>query len=199
MLVKMLDLIGYSGVAIVLLGVVSIYLCLVNVIYTTICWKQFKRDFLDLKGPNRCLKDYQGHNPFLKIIYEIIKTHASHSDDIRAEVGYLFNRYFSKNINGISWLKMISVVCPLLGLLGTVCGMLNVFKGIEQTSLQAQQMLASGISSALISTVLGLSVAVPTMLIYYFLSLRMKRFYIESIEHSYKAISVCKHNVTLGK
>ena len=36
MLVKMLDLIGYSGVAIVLLGVVSIYLCLVNVIYTTI-------------------------------------------------------------------------------------------------------------------------------------------------------------------
>ena len=94
---------------------------------------------------------------------------------------------------------MISVVCPLLGLLGTVCGMLNVFKGIEQTSLQAQQMLASGVSSALISTVLGLSVAVPTMLIYYFLSLRMKRFYIESIEHSYKAISVCKHNVTLGK
>lgn len=182
--------IGNCGVAIVLLGVFALYLCIVNLLFTQLSWHTFKKEFLDLKGIKRCLINYQGHNPFLKIIYEIVKTHASHSDDVRAEVSYLFNRHFQKTINGMSWLKMITVISPLLGLLGTVTGMLKVFDSLKEQSIQSQALLAQGISQALVSTVLGLIVAVPCMVIYYYLSLRMKNFYIEAIEHSYKAIKV---------
>ena len=187
-------LIGPCGVAIVVIGIAAIFICARSLIYTAMSWREFKQRFLDVqRGDERCLRDYEGSNPFLRIIKDIVQTHASHSDDIRAEVAYLFNRNFKTAINGLSILKMITVISPLLGLLGTVSGMLMVFDAVSAAAAQNPEVLARGIWQALITTVMGLTVAIPTMVIYYFLSLRMRTFQIEAIEHSYRAIVITKN------
>ena len=186
-------LIGPCGVAIVVIGVAAVFICVRNLIYTSLAWREFKQHFLDVqRGDERCLRDYNGNNPFLKIIKDIVQTHAAHSDDMRAEVAYLFNRNFKSAINGLSLLKMITVIAPLLGLLGTVSGMLLVFEAVSAAAAQNPEVLARGIWQALITTVMGLCVAIPVMVIYYILALRMRYFQIEAIEHSYRAIVITK-------
>ncbi len=67
-------------------------------------------------------------------------------------------------------LKIISMVGPLLGLLGTVVGMIIVFQQITIYGAGDPKVMAGGISGALITTVKGLIVAIPTVLLHTFLS-----------------------------
>ena len=70
--------------------------------------------------------------------------------------------------------KIISVVAPLMGLLGTVTGMINTFQAITLFGTGDPKLMAGGISQALVTTVLGLVVAIPTTLLYAFLNTRSK-------------------------
>ena len=67
---------------------------------------------------------------------------------------------------GILLIKIISVVAPLLGLLGTVTGMINTFQAITLFGTGDPRMMADGISQALVTTALGLTVAIPMVLLY---------------------------------
>lgn len=188
-------MIGPAGVALVLIALFALYLAVWQLIYLSAVWRNFRRDFLDLeRGNERCLKfiDPKRANPLIRIIYEIVTTHGEHSDDIRAEVGYLFHRNFKRVTNGLCWMKLISVISPLLGLLGTVWGMVGVFQSMSDVTHANAAVLASGIWSALITTIMGLSVAIPTLMAYYYLMLKFRGFHIEAIEHSYRALEVMR-------
>ncbi|MEP5765621.1 MAG: MotA/TolQ/ExbB proton channel family protein [Halieaceae bacterium] len=63
-------------------------------------------------------------------------------------------------------LKIIAAVAPLMGLLGTVTGMIITFQAITLFGAGDPRLMAGGISQALITTVLGLSVAIPTLLLH---------------------------------
>ena len=63
-------------------------------------------------------------------------------------------------------IKLISAVAPLLGLLGTVTGMIVTFQAITLFGTGDPKLMAGGISQALVTTVLGLVVAIPTLLLY---------------------------------
>ena len=76
--------------------------------------------------------------------------------------------------SGIMIIKVISVVAPLVGLLGTVTGMINTFQAITLFGTGDPRMMAGGISQALITTVLGLVVAIPTVLLHTVVSGRSK-------------------------
>ena len=67
---------------------------------------------------------------------------------------------------GINFLKIIAMVAPLGGLLGTVTGMIVVFQQITIFGAGDPKMMAGGISQALVTTVLGLVVAIPTVLMH---------------------------------
>jgi len=67
---------------------------------------------------------------------------------------------------GVLIIKVISVVAPLMGLLGTVTGMINTFQAITLFGTGDPRMMAGGISQALVTTVLGLTVAIPTVLLH---------------------------------
>ena len=67
---------------------------------------------------------------------------------------------------GLSLLKIIAMVAPLLGLLGTVTGMIITFQMITLFGAGDPKAMAGGISQALITTVLGLVVAIPTVLMH---------------------------------
>lgn len=69
-------------------------------------------------------------------------------------------------------IKVVSVVAPLMGLLGTVTGMIRVFTTITLVGTGDPKMMASGISEALVTTMLGLLAAIPLVLIHAFVSSR---------------------------
>ena len=65
------------------------------------------------------------------------------------------------------WLvKVVSVVAPLLGLLGTITGMIQTFQAITLFGAGDPKMMAGGISQALVTTMLGLTVAIPLVLLH---------------------------------
>ncbi|MDX1694909.1 MAG: MotA/TolQ/ExbB proton channel family protein [Ketobacteraceae bacterium] len=66
----------------------------------------------------------------------------------------------------ISTIKIVAVVAPLLGLLGTVTGMIKTFQAITLFGTGDPKLMAGGISQALVTTVEGLAVAVPIVLIH---------------------------------
>ena len=67
---------------------------------------------------------------------------------------------------GLVILETIAGIAPLLGLLGTVIGMIKVFTVISQQGLGQTQALSGGISEALITTVVGLSIGIPSLVVY---------------------------------
>lgn len=74
-------------------------------------------------------------------------------------------------------LVVIAAIAPLLGLLGTVWGMIQAFTQIALSdALGKPERLADGISSALITTAVGLSIAIPAQAAYYFFRSRIDRF-----------------------
>ncbi|MEA3333276.1 MAG: MotA/TolQ/ExbB proton channel family protein [Pseudomonadota bacterium] len=86
-------------------------------------------------------------------------------------------------------LGTIAGIAPLLGLLGTVTGMIKAFTVISNAGIGNPQMLAGGISEALITTAAGLTVAIPAFVFYKFLRsrvdkriLRMERASIEILD-----------------
>jgi biopolymer transport protein ExbB len=70
--------------------------------------------------------------------------------------------------SGLNIVKIISTVAPLLGLLGTVVGMVITFQSITLFGTGDPQIMASGISIALMTTVIGLVVAIPLVLLHSF-------------------------------
>ncbi len=74
----------------------------------------------------------------------------------------------------LSTLGMLAGIAPLLGLLGTVTGMINTFHVITYFGTGDPRMMSGGISEALVTTMLGLAVAIPIMLCHTFLSRRVE-------------------------
>lgn len=73
-------------------------------------------------------------------------------------------------LKGLSILSTIAAISPLLGLLGTVFGMIETFSVISQHGVGNANLLSAGISEALISTAAGLTIALPVVVFYrYFL------------------------------
>ncbi len=67
---------------------------------------------------------------------------------------------------GLSTIKILAAVAPLLGLLGTVVGMIQTFQAITLFGTGDPQLMAGGISQALVTTALGLSVAIPLIFLH---------------------------------
>jgi biopolymer transport protein ExbB len=68
------------------------------------------------------------------------------------------------------WLQTIAQAAPLLGLLGTVFGMIKVFASISLSGLGDPHALSEGISEAMLTTAVGLSIGIPTLIAYNLLS-----------------------------
>ena len=75
----------------------------------------------------------------------------------------------------VGFIKITSMVAPLLGLLGTVTGMILTFQALTIFGTGDPKAMAGGISSALVTTVLGLCVAIPTVFLHALVSGRSKK------------------------
>ncbi len=76
---------------------------------------------------------------------------------------------------GLSSLKILAAIAPLLGLLGTVTGLIETFQSITLFGAGDPGLMAGGISQALVTTVLGLTTAIPLILLHSLLASRSRR------------------------
>jgi biopolymer transport protein ExbB len=98
----------------------------------------------------------------------------SDTESLELKLGEAILKESPKIQSGLSLLKIIAMVAPLLGLLGTVTGMIIVFQAITIYGAGDPKAMAGGISSALVTTVLGLIVAIPTLLMHTMLYAKAK-------------------------
>ena len=90
----------------------------------------------------------------------------------------------------LNTLGTVAVITPLLGLLGTVVGMIKVFSEIMIQGTGNAHVLAGGISEALITTAAGLSIAIPALVAHRFLQRRVDSLVLEMEQESVKLVEM---------
>ncbi len=90
----------------------------------------------------------------------------------------------------LNTLGTIASVTPLLGLLGTVFGMIQTFDALVQVGSGNSQELAGGISVALITTAAGLSVAIPALIFYRYFRGKIDEFVVEMEQEAIKMVEI---------
>lgn len=96
------------------------------------------------------------------------------TDTLELKLSESILRELPKLSSMLTLIKIISVVAPLIGLLGTVTGMINTFQAITLFGTGDPKLMAGGISQALVTTVLGLVVAIPMVFLFAYLNSRSK-------------------------
>ncbi len=181
----MIDLLtksGALGVILAVLSVVSCYLFIKNVAYLVWVTRSFSHNKIG-RGSE------ESKNPLQAVIQSALHARVPCGPDLRTELAYLFHRHFFGVERDIALLRLTAAISPLLGLMGTALGMVKVFQVIATRTSVNPTVLAGGIWEALITTIMGLSIGIPTMCFYYVLALRMQHLRIVAIEHSCRAVS----------
>ncbi len=101
-----------------------------------------------------------------------------------------------KNLN---WLSICATVSPLIGLLGTVTGMIKVFRVVAVEGPGDPYALSSGISEALITTAAGLMVAIPSLLFYHYFAGRADGLAAEMERQSVQVVGLLDDNRRRGR
>jgi biopolymer transport protein ExbB len=91
-------------------------------------------------------------------------------------------------------LGTIASISVLLGLLGTVMGMIRTFNAIAALGYGHPEALASGISEALVATATGLVIAIPTLVLYNYFTSRVDSLVIEMEKNSLRMLSILKRD-----
>ena len=84
-----------------------------------------------------------------------------HNFHDKVKINIQIEKYTNNLEYGLNTIKIIAQISPLLGLLGTVIGVLSIFDTIGQSGLGNPALFSSGISIALITTIVGLVVSIP--------------------------------------
>jgi len=89
-------------------------------------------------------------------------------------------------------LETVAAVSPLLGLLGTVIGMIRVFSSVSQSGLGDPEVLSSGISEAMVTTAAGLIIGIPALVAYNWLNGRADRIIFDLEFYSSKILDTLR-------
>lgn len=152
---------GIVGYVIIGVGIFGLLLCLWKAfaLYTTGArmTRQMKIDAADKRNPLGRVMAVYSDNPDSDI------------ETLELKLDEAILRETAPIETGLSFIKVLYVVAPLLGLLGTVVGMIVTFQMITLFGTGDPRMMAGGISTALVTTVLGLVVAIPLTILHSFL------------------------------
>lgn len=130
-------------------------------------------------------------NPLGRVLAAYESNRQADTETVELKLSEAALKEMPRLTKGLLFIKVISVVAPLMGLLGTVTGMIKTFQVITLYGAGDPKMMAGGISQALMTTVLGLVVAIPMVLIHTLVSGQSKR--IVNILYSQSAGIVAQH------
>ena len=114
-------------------------------------------------------------NPIGQIISVYTENKNLDLESLEIKLNEIAIKYLPKVERGIGTIKLLAVLSPLLGLLGTVTGMILTFQSITLFGTGDPKLMAGGISQALMTTVMGLCCAIPLLLCHNFISSRSQR------------------------
>jgi biopolymer transport protein ExbB len=158
---------GSVGMVIIGLGLIALLIGLVRWVLVTIAsrrvsWQQ-KSDIV------------RDNNPLGRVLSIFEQNRDLDPETLELKLDEIVLRETSK-LEAYLWVvKTVSVVAPLLGLLGTVTGMIQTFQAITLFGAGDPKMMAGGISEALVTTMLGLTTAIPLVLLYDLLANNTRR------------------------
>ena len=148
---------GWIAYFITLLGIYGLLLVLFRIYMLRKCLYSVNKQ--------RYSSEYDVTNPLGRVLQVGDRTNA----DIK-EIEWRMEQAVLREIPRLEWgfstIKVLIVVAPLLGLLGTVLGMMETFEAITLYGTDDPKVMAQGISQALLTTTLGLCVAIPLLLLY---------------------------------
>lgn len=149
---------GVVGYIILALAIIGVLLSLIRMTWLTAESKRIKKQMEEDQASNdnalgRVMAAYQANS------------HAD-TETLELHLGEAISNEIPRLSKGINWIKIISVVAPLLGLLGTVTGMIDVFETMSLFGTGDPKLMAGGISQALVTTVLGLVAAIPCVFLH---------------------------------
>jgi len=149
-------------------------------------WRWIKKK--ELNG--RKLKALQGSSPLGRVLAAGL-LNAKHGRDIMKEsIEHEATQVIHELERFLNPLGTVATITPLLGLLGTVIGMIKVFAEIQLAGVGNAGNLAGGISEALITTAAGLSVAIPTLIAHRHFIARVDELVVNMEQEAIKLVEV---------
>lgn len=136
------------------------------------------------------LRTLQAESPLGRVLAAGLLNHRNDRDSMKAsieEVGAHVAHELERYLNALG---TIAAVTPLMGLLGTVIGMIRVFTNILDVGVGNPSQLAGGISQALVTTAGGLMVAIPALLFYRYFRGRVDSLVVGMEKESIKLVDV---------
>lgn len=134
--------------------------------------------------------------PLAHVIKRVLEKSDRDDDAIEGSLDIASSEIAPKLLKSLGHLAMVSNVVTLIGLLGTVVGLITAFRAVSFADVaQKQTLLAEGISIAMTATMLGLVFAIPTMVCYSFLHARQGKLFSEIDQHSQKVIEALKSRI----
>ena len=137
----------------------------------------------------RCRKD---NSSMANIIVAGIRNFGKRREIVKESIEEIGRREAATLERYINVVGTIAAISPLLGLLGTVFGMIKAFNVISIQGVGNPSSLAGGISEALITTAAGLVVAIPTFVLYRYLANKADALIVEMEEHSIRMVDLLK-------
>ena len=157
---------GTVGYIIIGIGLIAFLIALERFVSLTIMSAKVKRQMKNATPSD--------DNPLGRVLK--VKDQYPHVafDTLELKLSEAILREMPKITRNLTLIKIVSVIAPLLGLLGTVKGMIKTFQAITLFGTGDPKLMAGGISTALMTTVLGLVVAIPTVVLSTMLNTRSK-------------------------
>lgn len=134
--------------------------------------------------------------PVAHIVKGIVERADRDEESIRKGMEISFSEILPKVTQRLGYLAMISNVVTLIGLLGTITGLIMSFEAVANADpAKKGELLAQGISLAMNTTALGLTVAIPVMIIYSVLHAKQNKILNECVEQSSKIMDLLSGRV----
>ena len=154
------------GYAIIGLAIVGLLLAIERLAHLSVVARRMRRQLAD---PDHVRED----NPLGRIMQTYHDNEQLEDQEVIArKLEHVVIRDVATVKRGLPTIKVLAAVAPLMGLLGTVTGMIGTFQAITLFGTGDPKLMAGGISQALVTTVLGLCAAIPLLLLHSLLNSR---------------------------
>jgi biopolymer transport protein ExbB len=158
---------GLIGYLIIVLGVAGLLIVTWRLFYLTTTARRVRQQLREPDSPSE-------HNPLGRVLLAVTDLRATATETLELQLDEAILRELPPLGRGQGLVKLLAATAPLLGLLGTVTGMIVTFQSISLFGTGDPRLMASGISQALMTTVLGLVVAVPLLFFHNLMAARSR-------------------------
>lgn len=158
---------GGIGYIILILGVTGLFIVIGRLVYLAMVERRIRHQLENLNTPSR-------DNPLGRVLCVSGDNPDTDPKNLELQIDEAILREIPHLSRGEGLVKLIAGVAPLLGLLGTVVGMIATFQAITLFGSGDPKMMANGISQALVTTALGLIVSIPLLFMHALVTTRSK-------------------------